>query len=80
MSGFESYIYSIPLGMSTVKKGSMDPATSKMLCLHIPYLLPPPFADITGFIYFEYLYCKLTIGNILVPSVVQTAALAGCRL
>lgn len=31
------------LGMAANKRGSCDPATSKMLCLHIPSLLPSSF-------------------------------------
>lgn len=31
------------LGMSANKKGSCDPSISKMLCLHVPSLLPPSF-------------------------------------
>ena len=34
----------ILLGMSACKKGTCDQAVSKMLCLHIPSLLPPSFA------------------------------------
>tara|TARA_B100001769_G_C22108034_1_gene598762 strand:- start:394 stop:1434 length:1041 start_codon:yes stop_codon:yes gene_type:complete len=33
------------LGMAAAKCGSCDAAVSKMLCLHIPALLPQPFAD-----------------------------------
>jgi len=32
------------LGMSACKKGTCDQSVSKMLCLHIPSLLPPSFA------------------------------------
>jgi anaphase-promoting complex subunit 1 len=31
------------LGMSACKRGSCDPSISKMLCLHVPSLLPPSF-------------------------------------
>jgi len=31
------------LGMASNKRGSCDPSISKMLCLHIPSLLPPSF-------------------------------------
>lgn len=31
------------LGMAANKRGSCDPSISKMLCLHIPSLLPPSF-------------------------------------
>ena len=31
------------LGMAANKKGSCDPGVSKMLCLHVPSLLPPSF-------------------------------------
>jgi anaphase-promoting complex subunit 1 len=31
------------LGMAANKRGSCDPSVSKMLCLHIPSLLPPSF-------------------------------------
>ena len=31
--------------MAASKRASCDPSVSKMLCLHIPSLLPPPFAD-----------------------------------
>ena len=31
------------LGMSANKRGSCDPSISKMLCLHVPSLLPPSF-------------------------------------
>ena len=34
----------ILLGMSACKKGTCDQSVSKMLCLHIPSLLPPSFA------------------------------------
>lgn len=33
------------LGMAACKRGSCDVAVSKMLCLHIPSLLPQPFTD-----------------------------------
>ena len=33
------------LGMAAAKWGSCDAAVAKMLCLHIPALLPQPFAD-----------------------------------
>lgn len=33
-------------GMAAAKAGSMDRSVSKMLCLHIPSLLPPPFAEL----------------------------------
>lgn len=36
----------ILLGMSATKRGSCDPAVSKMLCLHIPSLLPASFSSI----------------------------------
>ena len=36
----------ILLGMSANKRGSCDPAVSKMLCLHIPSLLPVSFSSI----------------------------------
>lgn len=36
----------ILLGMAATKRGSCDPAVSKMLCLHIPSLLPASFASI----------------------------------
>ena len=36
----------ILLGMSAEKRGSCDLSVSKMLCLHIPSLLPPSFATI----------------------------------
>ena len=35
----------ILLGMAATKKGSCDPSISKMLCLHIPSLLPLSFAN-----------------------------------
>jgi anaphase-promoting complex subunit 1 len=35
----------ILLGMAVAKYGSCDAAISKMLCLHIPALLPQPFAE-----------------------------------
>ena len=31
------------LGMASNKRGSCDPSVSKMLCLHVPSLLPPSF-------------------------------------
>lgn len=31
------------LGMAANKRGSCDPSISKMLCLHVPSLLPPSF-------------------------------------
>ena len=34
----------ILLGMAACKRGTCDPSVSKMLCLHIPSLLPPSFA------------------------------------
>eukprot|EP00548_Thalassiothrix_antarctica_P012569 CAMPEP_0194162190 /NCGR_PEP_ID=MMETSP0152-20130528/79363_1 /TAXON_ID=1049557 /ORGANISM="Thalassiothrix antarctica, Strain L6-D1" /LENGTH=1229 /DNA_ID=CAMNT_0038872073 /DNA_START=279 /DNA_END=3966 /DNA_ORIENTATION=- len=34
------------LGMAANRRGSCDPSVSKMLCLHIPSLLPPSFSSI----------------------------------
>lgn len=34
------------LGMAATKRSTCDPSASKMLCLHIPSLLPPSFAAI----------------------------------
>jgi hypothetical protein len=34
------------LGMAANKRGTCDPSVSKMLCLHIPSLLPPSFSSI----------------------------------
>lgn len=31
------------LGLAANKRGSCDPSISKMLCLHVPSLLPPSF-------------------------------------
>lgn len=38
------------LGMAANKRGTCDPSVSKMLCLHIPSLLPPSFTtiDVSG--------------------------------
>jgi len=43
--GHDATTVGVLLGMAVAKRGTMDPAINKMLCLHIPSLLPPPFAE-----------------------------------
>ncbi|CAN0243081.1 unnamed protein product, partial [Discosporangium mesarthrocarpum] len=43
--GQDSTTVGMLLGMAAVRRGSADLATHKMLCLHVPSLLPPPFVD-----------------------------------
>jgi len=43
--GHDATTVAILLGVSAAKRGSMAPTLSKMLCLHIPSLLPPVFSD-----------------------------------
>lgn len=43
--GHDPTTVGILLGMAAAKCGSCDAAVSKMLCLHIPALLPQPFAE-----------------------------------
>ena len=44
-SGHEPTTVGILLGMAAARRGTADTAVSKMLCLHIPSLLPQPFAE-----------------------------------
>jgi len=44
-SGHEPTTVGILLGMAAAKRTTADTAVSKMLCLHIPALLPQPFAE-----------------------------------
>jgi len=43
--GHDATTVAIMLGLSAAKRGSMAPTISKMLCLHIPSLLPAAFSD-----------------------------------
>ena len=43
--GHDPTTVGVLLGMAAARAGSADPAVSKMLCLHIPSLLPPPFVE-----------------------------------
>jgi len=43
--GHDPTTVGILLGMAAAKHGTSDMAVSKMLCLHIPALLPQPFAE-----------------------------------
>ena len=43
--GHDTTTVAILLGLSAAKRGTMTPTISKMLCLHIPSLLPPAFAE-----------------------------------
>mmetsp|Transcript_13328 Transcript_13328/g.46314 ORF Transcript_13328/g.46314 Transcript_13328/m.46314 type:complete len:1280 (+) Transcript_13328:1580-5419(+) len=43
--GHDPTTVGVLLGMAASKRGSADSAVSKMLCLHIPALLPQPFAE-----------------------------------
>ncbi|CAM9631451.1 unnamed protein product, partial [Ectocarpus sp. 12 AP-2014] len=43
--GQESTTVGVLLGMAAARRGSADLSTHKMLCLHVPSLLPHPFAD-----------------------------------
>jgi len=43
--GHDPTTVGILLGMAAAKRGTADTAVSKMLCLHIPSLLPQPFAE-----------------------------------
>jgi anaphase-promoting complex subunit 1 len=43
--GHDPTTVGILLGMAAAKHGTADTAVSKMLCLHIPALLPQPFAE-----------------------------------
>ncbi|CAM9977226.1 unnamed protein product, partial [Choristocarpus tenellus] len=43
--GQDSTTVGVLLGMAAARRGSSDLSTHKMLCLHVPSLLPPPFAD-----------------------------------
>lgn len=43
--GHDPTTVGILLGMAAAKHGTADAAVSKMLCLHIPALLPQPFAE-----------------------------------
>lgn len=42
----EATTVGVLLGMAATKRGTMDTTVSKMLCLHIPALLPPGFGDL----------------------------------
>eukprot|EP00520_Triparma_pacifica_P000379 CAMPEP_0118642732 /NCGR_PEP_ID=MMETSP0785-20121206/5991_1 /TAXON_ID=91992 /ORGANISM="Bolidomonas pacifica, Strain CCMP 1866" /LENGTH=1040 /DNA_ID=CAMNT_0006534301 /DNA_START=27 /DNA_END=3146 /DNA_ORIENTATION=- len=43
--GSDTTTVGVLLGMAATKRSTCDPSVSKMLCLHIPSLLPPPFTD-----------------------------------
>jgi anaphase-promoting complex subunit 1 len=43
--GSDTTTVGVLLGMAATKRATCDPSVSKMLCLHIPSLLPPPFTD-----------------------------------
>lgn len=43
--GHDTTTVAILLGLSAAKRGTMASTISKMLCLHIPSLLPPAFAE-----------------------------------
>lgn len=43
--GNDTTTVGVLLGMAASKRATCDPSVSKMLCLHIPSLLPPPFTE-----------------------------------
>ena len=43
--GAETTTVGVLLGMAASKLGTCDASVSKILCLHIPSLLPPPFTE-----------------------------------
>ncbi|GMI26641.1 hypothetical protein TeGR_g303, partial [Tetraparma gracilis] len=43
--GIDTTTVGVLLGMAATKRASCDASVSKMLCLHIPSLLPPPFTE-----------------------------------